>query len=387
MSRIPLFKVAMSPRATVDVGEVLSSGFIGQGPRNEAFEAALAKVLGTPNVVTVSSATAGLHLALHMATTAAADGTRFDLGTRAPSAEAGKILTSPLTCTATNWPIVTQGLDFGWVDTDPGSLNISLDDLAGRIGPRTRAIVIVHWAGYPVDLAALARMLDRAEAAHGVRPVVIEDCAHAWGATFDGLRLGLHGNVAVYSFQAIKHLTSGDGGAVVFPTEEGAERARRLRWYGMERKTPGLLRCRQDIPEAGFKFHMNDIASAIGLANLDLAERNVKVHRHNAGYFDRALRGIDGLRLLERAEGHESAAWIYSLRVERRDDFIEWLASADIEASPVHMRNDVHSCVSAHREPLPGVDEADSTMVSIPVGWWVNDEGRERIVRVIRQGW
>lgn len=387
MSRIPLFKVAMSPQATADVGEVLSSGFIGQGPRNEAFEDALAKVLGTPNVVTVSSATAGLHLALHMATTAAADGTRFDLATRAPSARMGEILTTPLTCTATNWPIVTQQLDFRWIDTDPSSLNVSLQDLARRIGPRTRAIVLVHWAGYPVDLQALSHLLDQAEADHGVRPIVIEDCAHAWGTMFDGRRLGLHGNVAVYSFQAIKHLTCGDGGAVVFPTAESAERARRLRWYGMDRNTPGLLRCRQDVPEAGFKFHMNDIASAIGLANLDLAERNVKIHRDNAAYFDRALRGIDGVHLLERAEGHESAAWIYSLRVERRDDFIARLAAADVEASPVHTRNDVHSCVSAHREPLPGVDEADSTMVSIPVGWWVDDEARERVAQTIRQGW
>jgi len=387
MADIPLFKVAMSPRATADVGEVLASGFIGQGPRNDAFEGALAKILGTPNVVTVSSATAGLHLALHMAASAAADGTRFDLARRALSGEGGEILTSPLTCTATNWPIVTQGLDLRWIDVDPGSLNISLDDLARQIGPRTRAIVLVHWAGYPVDLIALSDLLDQAEAAHGVRPVVIEDCAHAWGTTFGGRRLGLHGNVAVYSFQAIKHLTCGDGGAVVFPDAEAAERARRLRWYGMDRRTPGTVRWKQDVSEAGFKFHMNDIASAIGMANLDLAECNVKIHRDNAAYYDQALQSIDGLQLLERKEGHDSAAWVYSMRVKRRDDFIARLGIGGIEASPVHMRNDVHSCVAAYRRPLPGVDEADASMVSIPVGWWVDDAIRKHVVEVIRQGW
>ena len=387
MPSVPLFKVAMSPRAAADVAEVLDSGYIGQGPRNEAFETALADVLGTPHVVTVSSATAGLHLALYMTMTALADGSRIELGARAATPEPGEVLSTPLTCTATNWPIVAQGLPLRWVDTDPHTLNINLDDLRARIGPRTRVVVIVHWAGYPVNLSALAEVLDEAEAKHGCRPVVVEDCAHAWGSTYSGGRLGLHGNVAVYSFQAIKHLTCGDGGVMVFPTQEAADRARRLRWYGMDRSKPGVVRWQEDVFEAGFKFHMNDIASAIGLANLELAEHNTKVHRDNAAWYDEVLRDIEGLHLLERSPGHDSSAWIYSMRVDRRDDFIAHLASCGIEASPVHMRNDVHTCVASFREPLPGVDVADATMVSIPVGWWVDHETRETVVRAIRQGW
>ncbi|MGL5866198.1 MAG: DegT/DnrJ/EryC1/StrS family aminotransferase [Dermatophilaceae bacterium] len=380
--RTPLFKVAMARDAAAEVEKVLSSGFIGQGPRNDAFESALAELIGTPHVVTVSSATAGLSLVLHMATTAGPH-----LGSYAGGPAGGEVLATPLTCTATNWPIVTRGLDLRWIDVDPATLNVSLHDLRRKIGPTTRAVVIVHWAGYPLDLDELSRVLDEAEAEHGVRPVVIEDCAHAWGSTFAGRRLGLHGNPAVYSFQAIKHLTCGDGGAVVFPTAAAAERARRLRWYGMDRNVTATERWRQDIPEAGFKFHMNDISSAIGQANLDLAERNVKVHRDNAAFYDQALRGAEGVALLERAPDRASASWIYSLRVERRDDFVRHLDAAGIDASAVHMRNDIHSCVAEHREELPGVDLADSTMVSIPVGWWVDDQTRARIADLVRQGW
>jgi dTDP-4-amino-4,6-dideoxygalactose transaminase len=387
MQALPLFKVAMSPRAAVDVAEVLGSGYIGQGPRNDAFEAALAEVLGTPHVVTVSSATAGLHLALYMAMTAATDGSRTDLGRRTDSPSEGEVLSTPLTCTATNWPIVTQGIPLRWVDVDPATLNISPQALRARIGPRTKVVVVVHWGGYPVDLAALDQVLDEAEAAYGFRPVLVEDCAHAWGATYAGRRLGTHGNVSVFSFQAIKHLTCGDGGAVVLPTHEAAERARRLRWYGIDRRQPDGVRWQQDVPEAGFKFQLNDIAAAIGLANLDLAEHNVTLHRNNAAFYDEALRGVDGLNLLERRPGHDSSAWIYSLRVDRRDDFIAHLARSGIAASAVHMRNDVHSCVAALREPLPGVDIADTTMVSIPVGWWVDQKAREAVVSTIRRGW
>lgn len=94
------------------------------------------------------------------------------------------MLATPLTCTATNWPILANGMKIRWVDTDPETLNIDLDDLARKITPTTRAIVLVHWGGYPVDLDRLTHILDEAERLHGNRPQVIEDCADAFGATY-----------------------------------------------------------------------------------------------------------------------------------------------------------------------------------------------------------
>lgn len=379
---IPLFKVAMADEAEQAVGAVLRSGFIGQGPRNADFEAALCDVLGTPNVVTVNSATSGLHLALHMVMTAGSVP-----GGAGPWDDTGEVLTTPLTCTATNWPAVVQRIPFRWVDIDPRILNMSMDDLARKIGPHTRAVVLVHWAGYPVDLDELSAVLDDAESRFGRRPVVIEDCAHAWGSTYRGRRVGIHGNVAVFSFQAIKHLTCGDGGAVVFPDEADARRARRLRWYGIDRETENDQRFEQDVPEAGFKFHMNDIASAIGLANLPLAEANIRVHREHARRYDSELAGIPGVRLLERRADRESSNWIYTLLVERRADFIRHLAADGVHASGVHMRNDVHTAVVGARCHLPGVDETADAMVSVPVGWWLDEGDVKRVVASIAGGW
>lgn len=377
---IPLFKVAMSADAGRLVSDVLSSGYIGQGPRVEEFEGALRDRIGNPNVVTVNSATSGLHLALHMV---AGPGRP---GGPDPSAP-GEVLTTPLTCTATNWPILANGLRIRWVDVDPATLNVDLTDLARKITERTRAVVVVHWAGYPVDLDRLRDILDDAERTFGTRPVVIEDCAHAWGATFGGRPLGNHGNIAVFSFQAIKHLTAGDGGLLVLPDQQLAERARLLRWYGIDRARGDSFRCEHDVAEYGFKFHLNDINAAIGLANLVEVDDRVARHRDNAAFYDRELKDVPGIRLTERADDRHSSFWIYSLLAERRQAFMARLAERGVASSPVHHRNDTHSCAREYRQLLPGLDAFADQIVSIPVGWWVSDTDRQHVVDTIRAGW
>lgn len=377
---IPLFKVAMSADAPAMVGDVIASGWVGEGPRVAEFEDRLRERLCNPNLVAVNSATSGLHLALHMT---AGHGRQDRLG----DSEVGEVLTTPLTCTATNWPVLANGLRIRWVDVDPATLNIDLDDLAAKISPTTRAIVVVHWAGSPIDLTRLDAVLDEAETRFGFRPMVIEDCAHAWGTTFDGVPMGNHGNIAVYSFQAIKFLTTGDGGAVLFPTAELAERARLLRWYGIDRTLPEGPRLAADIPEYGFKFHMNDINATIGLANLPSVDARVVRHQENAAFFDKELKDTQGLELLAKPTGGQSSSWLYTVLVERRSDFEKSMAGRGIAVSQVHRRNDLYSVVADARAPLPGVDRVADRMVSIPVGWWVSDTEREHIVEAIRSGW
>jgi dTDP-4-amino-4,6-dideoxygalactose transaminase len=380
---IPLFKVAMNEAAVDAVAQVLRSGYIGQGPKVEEFEARLRARLGHEHLVTVNSATSALHLALHLQRGVTA-------GDGQPQLRDGdEVLATPLTCTATNWPILANRLRPKWVDVDPRTSNLDLADLEAKLTPSTRAVVLVHWGGYPVDLARLAAILDAASERLGFRPVVVEDCAHAWGSTFAGAPLGNHGNLCAFSFQAIKHLTAGDGGLLTLPDGELFRRAKLLRWYGIDREQPGRadFRCEEDITEYGFKFHMNDINAAIGLANLDVTDVVVGRHQDNARFYDTALTGADGVELLERAPDRTSAFWIYTLKVERRDDFMRMMQSAGISVSRVHERNDIHSTVAEFRAPLPQLDELVAKMVCIPVGWWVTDEQREYIVETIRSGW
>ena len=369
----------MAASAPAEVGRVLTSGYIGQGTLVDEFERALAARLGNDRVATVNSATSGLHLALHMASRSP--------GEDGPRIGRAEILTTPMTCPATNFPILANGLRPRWVDVDPGSLNIDLDDLARKIGPATAAIVVVHWAGYPVDLDRLRSILDEAELRLGFRPAVIEDCAHAWGATYHGRPLGSHGNLAVFSFQAIKHLVCGDGGLMVLPDERSHRRARLLRWYGIDRDAGHDMRGGDDVPEWGFKFHMNDINAAIGLANLAQVDEIVAAHRRNAAYLDRELASVPGLELTDRAADRESSFWIYTVKVRDRDGFAKHMKDAGISVSPVHARNDGYGCVRRYVADLPGLDSVADRMISIPVGWWLSDEDLAHIVATIRSGW
>lgn len=390
---IPLFKVFMSKEASKSVAEVLNSGYIGQGPKVEQFESELKSWLNNDYVVTVNSATSGEHLALHLLKKPTLN-TKYYCGTIAcdntwPGLKPGdEVLASALTCTASNWPILANNLRIKWVDVDERDLNMDLDDLARKISSKTKVIMLVHWGGYPVDLDRVKEIQNRAKTMYGFRPAVIEDCAHAIGSLYKGKKLGNHGNICSFSFQAIKHMTTIDGGMLILPYEELYKRAKLLRWYGIDRDTNKKdFRCELDIVEWGFKFHMNDVNAAVGLENLKHVDDIIEKHRSNASYYNEELKDIEGVSLLENKENCKSSYWLYSMLVERKSDFMDWMRESNIVVSQVHERNDIHSCVGEFRSQLPGLDRVAPRLISIPVGWWVSKENREYIVDRIKKGW
>lgn len=399
MKNIPLFKVKMSPSAKKAVGEVLDSGFIGQGPKVDEFEKLLIPRFDNPYTVTVNSATSAEHLALHLLKKPATNQVVFDgvagYDSHWPGIQDGdEVLATPLTCTATNFPILANNMKIKWVDVDKRTLNMDLDDLARKITAKTKVIFVVHWGGYPVDLDKLKEIQNKACKQFGFKPAIIEDCAHAFGSYFNGRPLGSHGNICTFSFQAIKHMTTADGGALVLPHEELNRRARLLRWYGIDRDSDRKdFRCEADIPEWGFKFHMNDVNAAIGIENLKIVDEEVvQKHKDNAAYYDRELGEIDRtsnslISLPSRDSRMESAFWIYSILVERKDDFMRYMKECGIAVSQVHERNDIHSCVEDYKTQLPSLDWVRDRLVNIPVGWWVTEEDREYIVKCIKKGW
>jgi dTDP-4-amino-4,6-dideoxygalactose transaminase len=192
----------------------------------------------------------------------------------------------------------------------------------------------------------------------------------------------------MYSFQAIKHITSVDRGLLTLPHQELYKRAKLLRWYGIDRDSNRKdFRCEADIEEWGYKFHMNDVCATVGIENLKHANTIIQKHQENAAYYDENLKNIPGVTLLKRKEGHESAFWIYSLLVEDRDGFMNHMKNCNIVVSQVHERNDKHSCVREYKSSLPALDRTIGKVVSIPVGWWVSTEDREYIVSCIKKGW
>jgi dTDP-4-amino-4,6-dideoxygalactose transaminase len=248
--------------------------------------------------------------------------------------------------------------------------------------------MLVHWGGYPNDLDRIKKIQNNALIRFGFKPVVIEDGAHSFGSKYKEKLIGTHGNLTMFSLQAIKHLTSVDGGLLLSPHNELYRRTKLMRWYGIDRDGDRKdFRCEADVEEWGFKFHMNDVCATVGLENLKHVDEIIKNHKINANYYDNSLFNVSGLKLLERQKGHDSAFWIYSLLVDNRDGFYRYMNECGVAVSQVHERNDKHTCVKDYRTALPTLDKTIGKVVSIPVGWWVSDEDREYIVDCIKKGW
>lgn len=371
--QIPLFKVAMAAEAADRVASVLASGYIGQGSQVAAFERALEAVFDAPRpILTTNSCTSAIDLALHLC------------GVEPQCEDDGAapvVISTPMTCTATNGQVVTRGARLLWADVNPHTGLIDPADVARKLAlaSNVKAVIAVDWGGAMCDYNAL-RAVCRP---YGVP--IIEDAAHAPLATYNGryqTRVG--GDLICWSFQAIKHLTCGDGGALLCPTDEATERARLLRWYGLDRTKGDSFRCSQDIVEVGYKYHLNDIAAAIGLANLPRLRETVHAHRQNARWLREHLSGLDGVTLPRWDPG--SSWWLFTVLVEDRNGFIAHLAARGIAASPVHARNDHHTAFrSAAYGPgaLPGLDRFAAREVAIPVGWWLTDSDRQRITDAV----
>jgi len=383
----------MAETASEEVGKVLKSGYIGQGPKVDEFENQLKQHFNHDYVTTVNAGTSALHLALHLLKKSNKENvnvTGFG-GYQSfwPGLEEGdEVLATPMTCTASNWPILANGLKIKWVDIDPETLNMDLDDLERKITPKTKVIMLVHWGGYPNDLDRIKEIQEKSYRLYGFKPAVIEDGAHSFGSKYKGKPIGTHGNLTMYSLQAIKHITSVDGGLLLSPHKKLNDRARLIRWYGIDRDGDRKdFRCEADIEEWGFKFHMNDVCATVGIENLKHFDTIVNRHKENAKFYDEQLKDIDGVTLLKREEGHDSAFWIYSILVENRDGFYKHMHENGIAVSQVHERNDKHTCVREFVSNLPNLERTISKVVSIPVGWWVSDEDREYIVETIKKGW
>ena len=377
MYSIPLFKVAMAESVKDSAMATLTSGFIGEGPRVSEFESSLTSFLGSTRISAVNSCTSALHLC--------ADSIRTHWHpnwSHCPNT----ILSTPLTCLATNAAIEKAGFKIKWVDVDPNTCNMDLSDLARKIDGDTAGVMVVHWGGYPVDLDALRKIMAKAQSVFHEMPV-IEDCAHAFGSKYKGQSLGNHGNMCAFSFGAIKHLTTIEGGAVVSPSLSHYEHIRAKRWYGLKRYASDSDRINQKIWSTDLKYNMNDVNATVGLQNIKTVYTRINSHRTNHDMIRAELSTVPGIQHLEQKEGHDSSCWVLTVLADNRDGLIKKLGDAGIHASPVHTRNDHQPAFVQYRSILPGLDSIAEKITCLPCGWWLSGEDIEKIIRVVKAGW
>lgn len=283
MWKIPLADVQLSPDDITAVNEVLRSGWLSQGPRVERFEAALAEYLGVKHAIAVANGTAALHLAC----------LALELG---PGDE---VLCPALTFVATANAIGYTGARPVFVDIGgPHDLNISAADAAIKITPRTKGVMLVHYAGFPVDMAAFRVLAERYNLA------LIEDCAHAPGAAYqpplDDHKVGSLGTVACFSFFANKNLTTGEGGLVTTQDDQLAARIRTARSHGMTTLTWDRHRGHSfsyDVIAPGYNYRLDEIRAALGLAQLERLEAQNARRRALTQLYREGLQAIPGLQV------------------------------------------------------------------------------------------
>lgn len=361
---IPLIKTLIPSKEILmpRLEEILYSGYVAQGEAVDQFEEKLSEYLGAKNCLTVNSGSSALHVALILAGVQPGD----------------EVISTPITAEPTNTVIAQTGAKIVWADIDPKTGNICPDDVERKISSKTKAIMVVDYAGMPVNIERFQQI----EARYDIP--IIEDAAHALGAEYKGEKIGNHFNYTTFSFQAIKHLTTIDGGLVCIKKKEEFEKAKLIRWFGISK---GVSRMENDIHVQGYKYHMNNVNATIGLVQLENFESIINRYIDNGRFYDRELQGVDGIELMIYYPNSVPSYWLYTLKVERRDDFIKMMAENGVMASELHKRNDLHSIFSESKVSLPNTDLFEKEWVHIPCGWWVTDEDRNKIVTLIKKGW
>jgi len=236
----------------------------------------------------------------------------------------------------------------------------------------------VDYAGIPVDVASIQKISEK------YNIPVVHDAAHALGAKFSGLKTGNHFPYTVFSFQAIKHITTIDGGMLQILSKEEYEKGKLIRWFGIDRR---LSRFDGNIRFQGYKYHMNNVNATIGLVQLANVDAIINAHIENGKYFDKELKDLSGVELLHYYPHSEPSYWLYTMKVENREGFIRKLAENGIMASEFHKRNDLHAYLNDFKEELPCLDRFYKKLVHIPCGWWVTNKDREKILETIKEGW
>jgi dTDP-4-amino-4,6-dideoxygalactose transaminase len=344
---------------------VLRSGQIASGPNVEAFRGALARTIGNPQVVTTSDMSMAIAIALRLAGVGPGD----------------EVIASPFACLSTNAPIALSGATIRWADVDPATGALDVDDVRRLIGSATKAVVVYHLAGYPGFARELAALCGDAGIA------LIEDCNNALGATRDGRPVGMDGNNAIYSFYPNRQINGVEGGAIASRDPTDAERATRLRRFGIDsarfRSANGEIADDADVTEIGWSGSMSNLNATVALAQIAALPDRLAATRANARRLEKTLAALSGITPFAALPGADPVYWGLMVRTARRDHLLAQLKQAGVLASMLHQRNDRYSGMPAERRALPGVDEIERDVLAIPCGWWLDSADLDRIEEVV----
>lgn len=366
---IQLFKPYHGEEEIQAVAEVLRSGWWGQGPKTVEFEQRFAEFVHARQAVSLNSATAALQLSLKVAGVAG-----------------GEVITTPLTFVSTNHAILLNEAVPVFADVEADTLNIDPQDVLRKITPKTRAILAVHYGGHPADID---RLHDIAREHH---LVVVEDAAHAAGAQYKGKAIGSISPLTCFSFHPVKNLATGDGGMITLDNDAWDARLRRLRWVGINKDTwvrsqgkdASQYAWEYDVEEIGYKFHSNDIMSAIALVQLSRLSFTNQRRREICALYDAGLRDVSWLTLPVEKDYAYSARHNYVVRCDDRDGLAAWLRDHKVGSGMHYIPNHLHAMYKQYATPLPIIDREWLRLLTLPLHPNLTDDDVAYIIDVIR---
>lgn len=365
MESINFFSTEISPNVFDELNKILKSGFISAGKQSELFESKLSE-LGLVNPISVNSGTVTMFLAL----------LSHNIG---PGDE---VIIPAQTFVATGLVVKQVGANVVFADINLNTGNIDVDSIKEKITKKTKAIIPVHWGGYPCDMDEINELAKK----HNL--IVIEDAAHALGSTYKSKPIGSISDFTSFSFQAIKQLTTGDGGALCCLNEEKYNHIKNLRWFGIDRENsiPTILGEREyDLTCVGYKAHMNDISATIGIGNLSEFDENLDKNRHIAKRYSEELYDVKGVKTLNYKNDRQSSYWLYPLIVDNRNEFINKLRSKNIPTSVVHIGIDKNTIFGGKDYSLKNQRFFDEHQIHIPINPSITEEQLNHIIKTIKE--
>jgi dTDP-4-amino-4,6-dideoxygalactose transaminase len=376
MDDIPFHKPYITEDEIEGVVDSLRSGWWTMGPKTVAFEQGFGRYVGAKHAVAVNSCTAALHLALKA----------VDLR---PSDE---VIIPDMTFTATGEVVCYFGAKPVVVDVEPDTLNIGVAAIEKAITPKTRAIIPVHFGGQPCDMDEILA-LARNRGLH-----VIEDAAHAIPAWYRGRKVGVLGDITCFSFYATKTLATGEGGMAATEHDEWAGRMKTLRLHGISKdawkRYSSEGSWHYEVIEAGYKYNMTDIQSALGLAQLKKVEWMWERRKEIAASYTRGLSECGLVQTPQVRQDRVSAWHLYVIRLKTeamtidRSAFIEKLKEQGISTSvhfiPLHCHPFYRDAFGCRREQFPAASHAFERIISLPIYPGMRDADVERVIHAVR---
>ncbi len=358
-SKVPFHRNEMGKEEVQAVSEVIRSGWLTMGSKTLRFEREFAQYIGAAHAVAVSSCTAALHLAL--------DAIGLQPG--------HEVLVPTNTFTATAEVVKHMGGRPVLVDVDERTLNISARDAEQKISPRTRAIIPVHFAGYPSDLDEMHSLAE----SHTLH--VIEDAAHALPSSYRGKRIGTISEMTAFSFYATKPLNTGEGGMITTDNDSYARRIRQMRLHGMSRDAWNRHSAQgswhYEVQELGYKYNFTDLQAALGIVQLARCDAMFQARRQIAETYTRAFQSMEAVETPFTQADRESSWHLYVLRLNNeqlrinRKQFIEELADRGVQASvhfiPLHLQPAYQKLYGYKEGDLPAAERQHYRCISLPI--------------------